>query len=303
MPDNRFPSPGVDARFPSPGVDVRFPSPGVDNEHTSGGLDTRFEGAVYGTGSDPAAEVQAILSGTTGWAVDPSIMSTVFQDTAGVTPVTADGQSIGRINSLTGYGTTVFDWQDASLRPAWRTTSVQFDGVDDVISRVTGVYAQAMPALSFTVRAVCNTLATNRAIFSFGTDVTPNTRYNLRVNTDGSVTAQGRRLNADGLVTVTSATGLITATVPFTLQTVFDYAGTGNMEIFLNGASVATGSLGGVAGNSENTDAARVRWGLNPTNTLTDYLDGKIGRAVFARSLLNSGQLASCKNWAEALTL
>jgi hypothetical protein len=256
-----------------------------------------------GGGSDPAAEVQAILSGTTGWAVDPSITSTVFQDAAGTTPVTADGQSIGRINSLTGYGTTVFDWQDASLRPVWRTRSNEFDGVDDLLSKTTGVYAQAMPAMSLTARAVCDTLAAARAIFAFGTDITPNARYSLRVNADGSVTVQGRRLNADGLVTVTSATGLITATVPFTLQTVFDYAGTGNMEIFLNGASIATGSLGGVAGNSENTDTARVRWGLNPTNTLTDYMDGKIGRAVFARAALNSTQLASCKNWVEAIAL
>lgn len=265
----------------------------------------RRHGRKVGAGSAPdyAAEVQAILSGTTGWAVDPSITSTIFQDTAGATPVTADGQSIGRINSLTGYGTTVFDWQDAALRPLWRTRSNEFDGVDDVISKATGTYAQAMPAMSFTVRAIIDSLAASRAIFAFGTDATPNTRYNLRVNSDGSVTVQGRRANADGLVPVTSATGLVTTATPFTLQTVFDYAGTGNMEIFLNGSSIATGSLGGVAGNSENTDTARVRWGLNPSNTLTDYMDGKIGRAVFARSVLNSTQLASCKNWVEAISL
>lgn len=61
---------------------------------------------------------------------DPSDISTLFQDSAGTTPVVAAGDGIGRILDKSGAGNHATQTTTPS-RPLWQTTYAAFDGTDD----------------------------------------------------------------------------------------------------------------------------------------------------------------------------
>lgn len=75
------------------------------------------------------AALMASFSGPKLW-LDPSDVSTLQQDSAGTTPVTAAGDPIGRIMDKSGaanHGTQA----TTTSRPLWQTTFAAFDGTDD----------------------------------------------------------------------------------------------------------------------------------------------------------------------------
>jgi hypothetical protein len=73
-------------------------------------------------------------NGESGAWYDPSDLSTLFQDSAGTTPVTADGDPVGLMLDKSGNGNHASQSVSAS-RPVYRTDGVlhwlSFDGVDD----------------------------------------------------------------------------------------------------------------------------------------------------------------------------
>lgn len=77
-----------------------------------------------------------------GWW-DPSDFSTMFQDAAGTTPVTAVGQAVGRILDKSGRGNHLVQITDAS-RPTLGIDSatgaqfLSFDGMDDFLRTAVG---------------------------------------------------------------------------------------------------------------------------------------------------------------------
>ena len=76
-------------------------------------------------------------SGEVGAWYDPSDLSTMFQDSAGTTPVTADGQPVGLILDKSGRGNHASQATTAA-RPLYKTDGtyhwLKFDGVDDTLS-------------------------------------------------------------------------------------------------------------------------------------------------------------------------
>jgi hypothetical protein len=87
--------------------------------------------------------------------------------------------------------------------------------------------------------------------------------------------------------------------VDTTLQFTVDFAGTGQVKAYLNGTDILTGTLAGTPGNSENTGSVRDRRGVNTSNTLSDYMDGKLGCEVFYPALAGSTQLANMRGFVE----
>lgn len=77
--------------------------------------------------------------GQAGAWYDPSDLSTLFQDSAGTTPVTAHGQPVGRINDKSGNGNHLTQ-ATAGRRPLYQDDSsgkyLLFDGTDDLLSVV-----------------------------------------------------------------------------------------------------------------------------------------------------------------------
>lgn len=72
-----------------------------------------------------------------GFWYDPSDLTTMFQDTAGATPVTTPGQTVARINDKSGRGNNATQATAAS-RPTYQVDGngfahLSFDGVDDFL--------------------------------------------------------------------------------------------------------------------------------------------------------------------------
>jgi len=77
-----------------------------------------------------------IGGGAGGWW-DPSDLSTMFKDTAGTQPVTADGDAVARINDKSGNGNHLVQATTANC-PTFRKVGaicyLDFDGTDDCLS-------------------------------------------------------------------------------------------------------------------------------------------------------------------------
>lgn len=157
---------------------------------------------------------------------DPSDLTTLFQDTAATTPVTADGQSVARINDKSGNGLHLIQ-PAAGLRPLYKTSGglywLESDGVDDLL------YVNSTSALNFGTANFCvaaaireaNNVGNYKVIFAktnnatgnnyrtfttagyilttfYGTDVQPssNSALTMTVNTD-AVAMWGRDASND----------------------------------------------------------------------------------------------------------
>lgn len=162
----------------------------------------------------PWTPADLFQAGDTGAWFDFSDLSTLFQASAGTTPITADAQPIGRANAKFGAGAKAFDLfqSTTSTKPTFRTDGTkhwaQFDGadwLDSGISRFgrTGLFAAASE--SFTVVIACdmgvNTgtlIARSSADAATKTDQIYYTATNdLRIITRGSA-AYGHSLAAAG---------------------------------------------------------------------------------------------------------
>lgn len=85
-----------------------------------------------------AAIIALFSAGEKGAWYDPSDISTMFQDTAGATPVTDTGQPVGRINDKSGNGRDLLQGT-AGNKPTLEKDSndryyLSFDGADDGMS-------------------------------------------------------------------------------------------------------------------------------------------------------------------------
>jgi len=92
---------------------------------------TRRAGGDAAPAFDPAS---LFASNEEGVWYDPSDLSTLYQDSTGTTPVTADGDPVGRIEDKSGNGNHATQ-STAANRPVYRTDGtlhwLEFDGVDD----------------------------------------------------------------------------------------------------------------------------------------------------------------------------
>jgi len=92
----------------------------------------------FSAGFDPAS---LFSNGEQGAWYDPSDLTTLYQDSAGTTPVTADGDPVGRMEDKSGNGNHATQATSAA-RPVYRTDGtlhwLEFDGVDDSMI-ITGV--------------------------------------------------------------------------------------------------------------------------------------------------------------------
>lgn len=94
-------------------------------------------GLTRGQGGGAAWTPAALFAaGGTGAWFDPFDMSTLWKDTAGTTPVTADGDLVARMDDKSGAGANATQGT-SSKRPTFRTAAglrwLEFDGLDDVL--------------------------------------------------------------------------------------------------------------------------------------------------------------------------
>ena len=247
-----------------------------------------------------SAQVEAILAGTTGFALDRFDTSTLWQDTAATVAVTTPSDPVGRINAK--WGAAPPNWQQATAaqRPAYVAGGMTMDGVDDRMETLSlASFTNNIPALFACERITVASLAAISTLWFFAHGVNANqSRFAATVNVDGSITFSGRRDDAGlGAFAVTSAAGLITAGVPATVAVQADYAGSGLAKIWLNGTEVGSGSIGGSLGNTDATNPLRLRDGCGSGGAGGNFFNGTKRRSVFVPFAVSAGQRASCEGW------
>ena len=258
-------------------------------------------------GSPPApdldAEVEAFLSGSTGFALDPSDLAVLFRDAAGTTPVTTSGQSVGRVNGKWGTAASFISQSTGAAQPVWSgSAALTCDEVDDEMRGLSGDILATFNNVTAAfggVRFRVASLAAARGLFMWNTTSSSAVRFSAFVNTDGSVGVSGRRLDADSAWTFTSATGLVTTGVAYTVTVQLNYS-TGAIVVRLDGSAVITDNIGG-SGNTSATNSNRTGWGL--TYGSTRYAPSRLGRGVVAPKLPSAGELTSVEAWLAEVAL
>jgi hypothetical protein len=252
------------------------------------------------SGGDPAAAVEALLSGTAGFAFDPSDETTLFQDTAATVPVTAVSDPVARVNTFWGASAQSFQQPTAGSRPAWDGTGVAYDGADDLFSGFTNTsLLNNVPGAFYCERFSTPSFPTTRNLIGFSTTSLTNPRFLLFVETTGAVSLSARRLDADATTTVTSSAGVITADVAYVISAEVDYAGTGLSRIWVNGTLVASGAIAGVAGNTSATASARFRKGSAISGAAV--YAGWTRRGLAAPFVMSDANRAAIEAWAGAV--
>lgn len=155
--------------------------------------------AVAGPAFDP---LSLFAGGVAGAWYDPSDLSTMWQDTAAVTPITADGQSVARINDKSGNGKYMIQ-TTAGLRPIYRASGglhwLAFDTIDDKLASSTsdgGAEVTKIPGYIGT--AFSKNLDASSVMMGL---VQASSDYPIRItniSTTGRVAAQSR-LNSAGI--------------------------------------------------------------------------------------------------------
>ena len=124
---------------------------------------------------DPAS---LFSSGEQGVWYDPSDFSTMFQDSAGTTPVTAVGQPVGKILDKSGRGNHASQ-STAAARPVLQQDGngkyyLAFDGVDDKLQTVASVDLSANDSVLSIIGIRKDTDSGTCIVVAFGDATLPN---------------------------------------------------------------------------------------------------------------------------------
>jgi hypothetical protein len=241
------------------------------------------------------ALVAGILAGNPSAWYDPSDLSTLFQDTAGTTPVTADGQSVARVNDKSGNGHHLLQ-ATAAQQPVYRLIggrhSLQFDGTDDGLATsgnitpgtdkaqiVAGVRKLSDASVGVLVETSLNA-AGNLGTISIRApgQTSPNGNYETRSRGDGTLRAAGFARAAPDTSVVT---GLSDISAP-------------NCALRLDGAQVASNTASQGVGNYLPYPLYVGRRG-SPLNWFNGHIYGIILR--FGPNL-SAPDLATLEQWA-----
>jgi hypothetical protein len=238
-------------------------------------------------------QVEAILAGTTGFALDPTDVSTMWQDSAKTTPVTAALDPVGAIR--TKWGTAQFDILQsvAGDRPAWDGTRFLVpDGADSMIAA--GSFDVIRNAAAYYIAMRHGGTRDGDAFFSLSGGVATTSRVLIAPLGSGSLNVQRRRLDADGASTNASADLTVATGTTFALAQ--DLAVNGVCALYRNNTFIENlPAIAGAPANGENTASARLVLFANmlqafPTTT-------NMGRVVVLPRAATVGERATINSW------
>ncbi len=194
----------------------------------------------------PFTPLNLFSIGEQGAWYDPSDMTTLFQDDAGATPVTAADQPVGRMLDKSGRGNNATQATAAS-RPVLRNTGdlwwLEFDGIDDFL--VTGaVNFSATDKLTLFVGLEKLTDTVVGSVICLGSNVVLNSFELATPNTIGTSDAQFRM---SGTGSATRRTLSAPINTPLVLTGIGNLAGStvaDEANLRVNGVVSATAAQG-----------------------------------------------------------
>jgi len=177
---------------------------------------------------------------------DPSDLTTLFQDTAGTTPVTTAGQTVALMLDKSGNDLHATQ-ATAAARPEYQTDGtlhwLEFDGVDDYMVTPTITPGAGLSAQFFAGVNVATPKSNNSPVYQYGDAPFSSTGALLKFATgDGSTDAYRAQVFGSG----SNQTARVTAVAPYTsaFSVLYDASAVGADEISLreNGSVTAVGS-------------------------------------------------------------
>ena len=262
----------------------------------------QFDGTLGGGGPTLSEQVEAMLSGTDGYVIPLRSTDQLKQDPAGTIAVTAASDPIGRIDTL--YGNTAHNFQTTTdpFRAAWSGLGAAIaDGTDDWMQGSAAALTVFQNKPNFYVCGRGQWNAFPGASFGIGFGNNPLCRFDVQA--DGSVRVQSRRAVASTTTTtVTSAAGIITVGVAFTYEVEIDFATTGTINVYINGVSVATGTLDDAPANSDSANITR-NYIFRSNNNTAVYANMRFGDHVFTQRAMLAGERTICRAYVEEIGL
>lgn len=236
-----------------------------------------------GGGAPPtlSEQMEALLLGTNGIALDPTDNATMWLEDTKATQLTGDGQTVGCIRSK--WGNTQYDFvqSDPTARPL--RTGGKFitpDAVNDFLTLDSAFAAlQNAPGYFISCRI-------NEAVAESGNDglfriSAGNSATGQRVDVvyaAGKMRTRVRRLDADAVTDNFGTTGQFWDATALTDAFSLDLISGAAIKI-KNNIDIDTYTHPG-SGNSENTASLRVRLFSNLANTAASFAAKPIGRSV-----------------------
>jgi hypothetical protein len=235
------------------------------------------------------AQIQAMLAGTTGFYLDPTDASTKFQDDAGATPWTTDGQQVGRFAAKYGTAPPVLVQATPGFRPIGTSRYIEGDGTDDVLQAASAVALQNAPYGFLAMRVRALTLPAGRYVAGFSVNIGTQPRMMAALQPGPVLQLATRRLDGDATHSDNSTSGEVALGTDYNLCFAFDAAGTGNVSLRKDGADITSTDFPsirpGTAANFSNT--ASTNFSLF-TLSGTIFSNARIGR-LFALPFQPSG--------------
>lgn len=213
-----------------------------------------------GSGASPGP---AAIFGATSYAdLMFSDMGRLWQDSAGASPVTAQGQPVGLVSGLGNAGGQASQGT-AAQRPTWQGSHAEFDGVDDYLDLNAAARDITRNAGGLTLWVAFRPVSVAfMSLLGVSTTAATTQRVLVQSLSSGALRLSYRRADGDASTNADSAAGLIGAGTDQFLVLSVDFAGGGSEALrgWLNGTQVISAAISGT-GNTSDTAAARGRVG------------------------------------------
>lgn len=240
-----------------------------------------------GAGAAPVVWTPASLfaASEVGVWYDPSDLSTLWQDTAGTTPVTAAGQAVARMDDKSGNGLHITQ-DTAANRPLLQTAGglyyLDYDGTDDIMTRA----AVAGSAWTVIVGASQDNDATGGLVF--GNRTATADRFGVRL--DNSIAAIGHYNGAWLTKSRGSTSGGVPDTSPHVLSALVSEGS--SVTAYYDGSTMT--DTGTPLSNSTDIMA------IGGSTTSSYNLDGKVYGIILRAALSSAEDFALAQAWIAA---
>lgn len=209
-------------------------------------------------GSSIASQIAGFFAqGEAGVWYDPSDIATLFQDSAGTTPVTATGQPVGKILDKSGRANHATQATAAS-RPVLQQDAtgryyLDFDGVDDSLATAS-IDFTGTDKMTVWAGVRKNSDAAVGMLIELGTTVALAGAFNMRVPRGAGVPALDVTSTATGSAFATGVGTLPSAPITFVVSSGMDFSAALGSEIVtrVNGAAQAANTGDAGSGNFGN---------------------------------------------------
>lgn len=213
-----------------------------------------------------------LFGGTMGVWYDISDISTLFQDTAGTTPVTANNDPVARVNDKSGNGNNLLLTGAAGQRPLYKVSGslkyLLFDGTDDFLGPINFVMGTTWDRVSAIQLA-----STTNGICAFGGG-----SVDTQTFVNGSVQLQLWNNSAAGAAAAVSATTDYVVTERWSSAPSLIALDNGSYQ---NSPSIAGVNPGGITIGSK-------RSGFNPAGM-------RLYGCIMINRAMTAGEIANCR--------